>query len=377
MIVLVTGTSGSKVSEFTEGCVSKGIAEGKQWTHIHVANLMYARDPERSRLSYDQWEDGILKRGASLSLLRAATFDDLMQKVAAARSSNDEAVLFISTHATFWYRKTLIPGLDLTRLNELKPDMFVTVVDDVIEVWNRLRSSGQSRWSNLSPVDVLEWREIETFFTEQMAFVSGERNNPKPFFVIAQRYSPDLLFRLVAEPATRRYYRSYPITFVAGRPEVQQQADKLAEGLEEDAILFNPMGILDWDRLSELRSEYETWCDSKGYTPPGADWEEIQNHLQSQTISRDHRLIDQSHGLVVFYPQLDYYSKREKDFELTPLVPFSSGVLDEMQYGTQLGKEILLVWTSSKHPGPFLENIFTHKFPDPESLLHFMKNQGE
>ena len=377
MVILVTGISGTDVSGFTDQCVRLSSSETPSWQHIRFADLMWDRDPERSRLSYEQWEDGILKRGASLTLLRSATFDDLMEKVAQARTPENEAVLFISTHATFWYRKTLVPGLDLTRLNELKPDIFVTVLDDVIDVWKRLLASGQTRWSRLSPVDVLEWREIETFVTEQMAYVSGEKNNPKPFFVIARRYLPTLLYRLITEPTTKRYYRSYPITFVSGRPEVQEQADELARKLESSAVVFNPMGILDWDRLNELHSEYESWCSQRGYTPPGADWEEIKNHLQFQTISRDHRLINQSNGVVVFYPELDYYSKREASYELTPLVPFSSGVLDEMQYATQLGKEILLVWTSAKHPGPFLENVFTHKFASSQELVEFVNDRAQ
>jgi hypothetical protein len=339
---------------------------------------MYGQDPESSRLGYEEWENGILKRGAALPHLRSATLDKLVERIRNIPEQDPNAhdhVALVSTHATFWHRKTLLPGLDFTRLTELDPTCFITIVDDVIDVWRALVTTGQSRWAELSPVDILEWREIETFVTEQMAHFSGQKNKPRPFFVIARRYGAQMLQRILADRDLRRYYRSYPITFVGKRPEVKQEADRLAERLLDTAVVFDPMGILDWDRQEELRIEYATWCKNKGYHEPGADWEDIKKHLQQQTVSRDHRLIDQSHGVVVFYPELPYYTKRDGDYELTPLVPFSSGVLDEMQYATQTGKEILLVWTSEKHPGPFLPNIYTHKFGSPDELLAFVNER--
>lgn len=376
-IVLVTGISGSDVGAYTRECVAEGNArQNGAWHYTHFSDLMYEADSERSRLNPEQWEEGILKRGAALPHLRNAAFDKLLEKVFRIRDREplgENHFLLISTKATFWYRKTLLPGLDPSRLNELDPDCFVTIVDDVLDIWARLLSTGQSRWTELSPVDILEWREIETFFTEQMAHSSGQRHNPKPFFVLARRYPAETLIRILTEPSLKRYYRSYPITFVNQRPEVRREADELAARLEKKAILFDPMGILDWDHKDQLRERYEDWCKENGYSESSASWDEIEKHLRHQTVSRDHRLIDQSHGVVVFYPELEYYTSTDTGFDLTPLVPFSSGVLDEMQYATQRGKEVFLVWTSQKDPGPFLPTIFTSCYGSCNELIDFLQ----
>jgi hypothetical protein len=79
----------------------------------------------------------------------------------------------------------------------------------------------------------------------------------------------------------------------------------------------------------------------------------------------------------VYYPELDYWTKREADFDPTPLVPFSSGVLDEMQYATQYGKDVYLIWTSDRDPGPFLSTIYSEKFRTVDELIDFLKARQE
>lgn len=376
--ILLTGISGTQVQPFTDELNRQGNEEGTgRWHHIRYARLMYDCDPERSKLTYAQWEDSILKRKAALPHLRSAAFDRLLQKkveIENKGSSDKATVCLISTHATFWYGKTLLPGLELGRLNELEPNMFVTIVDDVIDVWNRLLKTNQLRWQELSPVDILEWREIETFVTEQMAELAGQKGHPLPFFIIAHRYKPTMLHRLISNQDIKRIYMSYPITFVQDRPEVKSTVDKLIANLNKFAVVYNPMGIQDYDRRRALKKKYNEWCIKKGYSTNGPGWEDIEKHLSKQTVSRDHRLIDQSHALVVYYPELKYFTKEGEEYKPTRLVPFSSGVLDEMQYATQRGKDVYLVWTSKRDPGPFLPTIYTKLFRSTSELVNFFKN---
>jgi adenylate kinase len=380
-IILITGISGSDVNGFAEAVVQAGNQDGRlQWIHQHFAKLLYEVDTERGKLSYSDWENSILRRNAALPHLRNAAYDRLLEikdDLADKETPKQETVLLVSTHATFWYRKTLQAGLDLSRVNELAPDIFVTIVDDVLNIWDRLLQTKQPRWQEFSPIDILEWREIEVFLTEQLAQIFSKKNSPKPFFLLPRAQPSNSLVRILAEPGTPRFYRSYPMTFVANRPEVQQTADDIGSRLEEVAVVFDPADLEDWNRKDELQTRYQSWCQKRGYTSSGADWEDIEKHLRHQTVSRDHKLIDQSHGIVVYYPELDYWTKREADFDPTPLVPFSSGVLDEMQYATQYGKDVYLIWTSDRDPGPFLSTIYSEKFRTVDELIDFLKARQE
>lgn len=378
-VIMMTGISGSDVNGFAEACVKQGNdAKGYTWTHLRFADILYEVDTERGKLSYDEWEDSILKRGTALPHLRNAAFDrllELVEDLQKEEKKSSELILIVSTHATFWWRKTLQAGLDLTRLNELNPDLFVTIIDDVLNTWNRLRETHQPRWDEMSPVDILEWREIEIFMTEQLSQISGGKGKPKPFFLFSRNQAPSSLIRIAIEPDTRRYYRSYPMTFVSGRPEVQDASDQIGEELSEIAVVFDPKDLEDWDRKEQLKESYQAWCEERGYTFSGVEWQDIIRHLLHQTVSRDHRLIDQSHGVVVYYPELEYWTEADSQFRLTPLVPFSSGVLDEMQYATQQGKTVYLIWTSERDPGPFLPSIYSEKFKSGKDLVKFLSKK--
>jgi len=378
-IIMMTGISGSDVNGFAEACVTHGNKSGGSiWKHLRFADILYEVDSERGRLSYDDWEDSILKRGTALPHLRNAAFDrllEIIEDLQEAEKKSSENILIVSTHATFWWRKTLQAGLDLTRLNELNPELFVTIIDDVLNTWNRLRETKQPRWDEMSPVDILEWREIEIFMTEQFSQISGSKDKPKPFFLFSRNQSPLSLIRIVNEPNVRRYYRSYPMTFVSGRPEVQKDSDQIGEELSEIAVVFDPKDLEDWDRKEQLKESYQAWCEERGYTFSGAEWQDIIRHLLHQTVSRDHRLIDQSHGVVVYYPELEYWTEADSRYRLTPLVPFSSGVLDEMQYATQQGKVVYLIWTSDRDPGPFLPSIYSEKFKSGKDLVKYLRTK--
>jgi len=269
--------------------------------------------------------------------------------------------------------------------------MFISVVDDVVDVWSRLHNTGQERWKDLDPTEVLEWREIETFFTQQFARAIISEGEPNRFFVIPKSQGAGSIVQMLTRPESKKVYRSYPITSVKKKhPDVQNKADLIGKKLEEKMIVFDPLGITDLERTSELKKKYEDWCASNKNS---SNWPVIEDHLKSQTISRDHQLIDQADAVVVFYPTLRYwrklshvyvfeatvYGKRTgkgkaaKGYSIKSLkdrmVPFSSGVLDEMHYATQRGKKVYLIWPEDTDPGPFFREIYTRRFKSVEEVI--------
>lgn len=368
-VVLLTGISGTGIEAFAE----KLIAFGREnttfdWQHIKFSDRMREADQMGTHLEESSWEDTILNRRATLANLREVAAKQVTMDVVAQRKSETEKtnIVVISSHATFWYRKSLIAGMDFRLVNAIKPDFFFTLVDDALEIWKRLQETGQNRWAEIGLVDVLEWREIETFFTEQLSRAASSSEGPNRFFVIPKVQEPKTIVQIITEPETKKVYRSYPITSVKKRPEVQQEADRIGEELEKHVVVFDPLSIKDIERAQELQTRYEEWCKQTGSV---SDWNIIMEHLSQQTVSRDHQLIDQSDAIVVFYPTLEYWLKTDNKYIKERLVPFSSGVLDEMHYATQRGKPVYLIWPEEKDPGPFFREIYTRKYKNIDETI--------
>lgn len=391
-VVLVTGISGTGISEFADKCVELGnkTAPELSWIHIRFRERMRLADRTGRSLSEKDWEDTILNRRAVLANLREFVAEQVKQEIIEKRESTEKpTIVFISSHATFWYRKTLIAGIDFRLLRWLTPGMLITVVDDVVDVWTRLHDTGQERWKDVDPTEISEWREIETFFTQQFARAITPEGEPNRFFVIPKSQDPGSIVQMLIRPESKKVYRSYPITSVKKKhPDVQNKADLIGEQLERNMIVFDPLGVTDLERTKELKRKYDAWCTANG---SNSNWPVIEQHLKSQTISRDHQLIDQSDAVVVFYPTLRHWrelshiyvfdatiygqkkGKLAKRYTLKSIrdrmVPFSSGVLDEMHYATQRGKRVYLIWPEDTDPGPFFREIYTRKFKDVEEVI--------
>jgi len=110
-VALVTGISGTGIGEYAEKCVELGrkTAAGVTWEHIPFRERMRLADRIGRSLSEKDWEDTILNRRAVLANLRETVAEQVRQEITQKRQDSEKStIVFISSHATFWYRKTLI-----------------------------------------------------------------------------------------------------------------------------------------------------------------------------------------------------------------------------------------------------------------------------
>lgn len=385
--IILTGISGAHISEFADKCVVAGNKEGRaHWVHIRFREILKLVDPEANKFTDLEWSDSFLKRGAAFRHIATAAMKLLIETIGEqetnAGSLGKKLVIIVSIHISLRRGKILAPGLNVGVLGELEPDFFITVVRDALDIWKELKARPQERWKNIGPLDVLEWREFETFITGQLAEFSGDQEGPKPFFILPFSQQPEILTELLGEKRKKRYYRSYPITFVKDHPDVHKEANLIGDEINAVAISFNPMGITDYDRLDEFKDEYKKWCTEKGHAESDLYWDEILEHISQHTVTRDHRLIDQSDGIVVFYPELPFFFEKDGKKIQRMITPFSSGVLDEMHYATQRGKKVILIWPERKDEkggkrtaGPFMAEIYSHKLASREELRKLLQSE--
>ena len=122
MIIFATGISGSGRFDYLK---EVGKVSGGALDVVDVGSLMFDKSkqlginiPEGKILDLDYF---------ALSYLRAVTFEDLLKWIHKykGKSARD---LIISTHTCFRWKKHLTPAFNFFYLNQINPDVYVTIV---------------------------------------------------------------------------------------------------------------------------------------------------------------------------------------------------------------------------------------------------------
>ncbi len=287
----------------------------------------------------------------ALVLLRAAALEQICSSIEADPTRD----WILNTHAVFRWKNTLISGFDPHYLGRLDPHLFVTVTTGVKSTLARLKS--QERWAQLSEQDVLTWREEEQFFTEQMA-----RIHRKPQLLLPRSISAHETCRVLFEPNRTRAYLSYPMQHVVANEE--RGLAEFKARLARDIVLFDPADVNDFLIEGDVhgpRSDgslaLATLRDGETRSPQR---DPLQQHIADQIVERDYKLIAQSDIVVVFYD-----------------VPVPSpGVISEMKFALESGKQVYGVWLPDNEPSVFFTRYCSVWFRSTESLFAHLFERG-
>ena len=150
--VVVTGQVGVDKKPFIERVVQLGRSRSHGVCVYHVGDMMYAeaRDVRPGRIL-----DLPLAR---LAALRRSVFKDILTDV--GRRSADTAI--VNTHASFRWKHGLFPAFDHDQMLALDADMYITLVDNVDAIHERLTREHDVPHSLK---DILVWREEEILAT--------------------------------------------------------------------------------------------------------------------------------------------------------------------------------------------------------------------
>ncbi len=361
MIIFATGISGSERYEYlTE--VRK--MAGKKLEIKDIGTLMFEKSkqlginiPEGKILDLDPY---------ALKYLRAAIFEEILKEMHLYRGPSKRD-LIISSHTCFRWKKHLLPAFNFHYLNQLDPDLYITIVDNVHYIKARLEA--RSHWrSRLSLKDIMIWRDEEIFVTEMIA--SFHR---KPHYMIARNEPPKLLYNIIygvekrllmGEKAMPKAYLSYPITYMRADSKWMMQKDKVKERLREAGIIvFDPISIEEAEiigQVEQLKKKGEKFfevsvngCKCK---IPISEVEAIKEDIVDQIVVRDYKLIEQSDMIIVFYP----------------VKTLSPGVLSEINYGFTHNKDVYAIFPYETR-SPFFEYYTTKIFKNVNELISHLK----
>ncbi len=337
MRAIVTGISGTQRLELLRAVLELARRRGLDVALYDVRETMFeiaqqVGEPVDEETVLDNFP-------RSLVLLRAAALEKILSQIEAHPREH----WILNTHAVFRWKNGLISGFDPHYLARLDPHLFLTVTAGIKTTLSRLCS--QPRWASMTEEDVLVWREEEQFFAEEMA-----RIHRKQQILLPRSTTVESLYRLLFEPRCKRAYLSYPMQHVAIGEE--RGLARFKTQLEQRLVVFDPASVNDF----AVETDGPAPATDGGLqivAEASAQRSRLQQHVADQIVVRDYKLIQQSDLVVVYYD-----------------VPVASpGVVSEMKFALESGKQVLGVWLPDSEPSVFFTRYCTTWFRSVEALF--------
>lgn len=355
--VAVTGQVGVDKKPFLEKLARLAESRGHPVRLFHIGDMMYREAPDVAK---GRILDLPLGR---LNSLRRAVFKDVLSEMDAYPN------VIVNTHACFRWKHGLFPAFDHDQMLKLDADLYITLVDNVDAIHERL-----TRDHDLphSLKDIMVWREEEILATEVLATAIRGHGC---FYVFARGVEDstlESLFRLIFKAETKKVYPSFPMTHVMDLPDTLAMIDQFRAAIAEHFITFDP-GDLDEKRLlfdagaATQRGESAITVTVHG-RPIQFDVREVASvarDIDAQIYARDFKLIDQSDMIVSLVPELPNGKPG-----------LSSGVERELQHAFEGTKEVYVVWQPKTEPSPFVTETATRVFKSTEEALTYFKSKG-
>jgi len=355
--VIVTGQVGLDKKPFLEQVVKLASQNGHDVVLFNVGDRMYAESPDiRSHRILDLPKQ-------RLTTLRRSVFKDIL--AAAASGQN----IIVNTHATFRWKHGLFHAYDHTQMVELDADLYITIVDNVDAVHERLEREHDIRHTLK---DILVWREEEIVVTEAMAEAIAGYGHA---FVMSRgnaKIAAQSLYRLMFEPEYKRVYPSYPMTHVVDQPEILAETESFRDALADHFITFAPEDMDEKRLLSDAgeaikRGESDVVLQIHGreVTLDVTEITRIAHDIDAQIYARDFKLIDQSDMIVSYIPKMTNGKPA-----------LSSGVERELQHAFESTKEVYVIWRPDCEPSPFITETATAVFRSLDDFLAHCQIRG-
>lgn len=348
------------------------------------------------------------------------------QLVADAEKKGDRCSI-VHCHLIFAQRGHRICPACLTTLAAWKPDVVVSLYDDVYASWRRIQLQGY----HFSLAQLYEWRTIETIFADQVALISSiaqqESSGPPahPSVAVCDSVSMSvkhpvaMLGRLLSDRSRKRVYLSFPISKTRGHKDRRQEIDSFRKRMHQLFVAFDPLCIeelplvlkngtraherasfhpvLDengcdkplndqrWDCRVESHGDWAPLMwepedatdhtgESESFYPVPLDAKEIdelwwEDGGEDKSLAHDHvtirdlRLVDQADFVVCYRP---YWGGQ-----------LSGGVGTEVAHANDFGKPVYaFVGRDTKGAKP-LQGDFTKQFTEEAKFWSFLEKMAK
>ncbi|MDP9175150.1 MAG: AAA family ATPase [Planctomycetota bacterium] len=357
MRAFVTGQVGVEKVPYLEAVKAEALRNGFDLEVCHVGKMMYAEAP-------DVPAGRILNLPITrLNSLRRAVFKEIL-----AIAQRHEHVI-INSHATFRWRHGLFSAFDFDQIKALSPDLYVTLLDNVESVHQRLLRDHDL---DHSLKDIMVWREEELLATEIIANITRGYGH---FFMISRgRKTPNVqtLHELMFAPKKKRAYLSFPMSHVMELPQTLAEITQFKEAISRHFITFDPSDVdelvlhtMALKAMEEGRTVIEVQAAEGPITLKTADVAQISGDIMGQIYARDFKMIDQSDIIVSLVPELPGGKPG-----------LSSGVERELHHAFEGGKEVYVIWTCRATPSPFITETATRVFATTQEAIEYFRQRG-
>ena len=360
MRALITGQVGVEKRPYLDAVQAMAQQAGHDLVVCHVGQMMYAEAP-------DVPPGRILNLPITrLNSLRRAVFKEIL-----AIAARHEHVL-VNTHATFRWRHGLFAAFDFDQVKALDADLYVTLLDNVESVHQRLVRDHGDVEHTLK--DIMVWREEELLATEILANVLRGHGH---FCMLSRgRREPTVqtLYRLLFEPQRKRAYLSFPMSHVADLPGTLAEIEAFKAAMNEHFTCFDPADVdeiqlhaLALAALREGRGTVQVEAAEGSLTLKTSEVAQVSGDILGQIYARDFKMIDQSDLIVSLVPQLPGGGGKPA---------LSSGVERELHHAFEGAKEVYVVWANPATPSPFVTETATRLFRSTAEASEYFRQKG-
>lgn len=333
-VIICTGISGSRRKEYLDRFVEYSMKLGKRVKVYHVGQLMLER-AKRDGLNISS--KNILNTNKhTMQALRGGVYESILRSFKEDHKNYD--VIIVSIHGFFYWKKTFHHSFDHHYISRFKPEMFITIMRDPVDITETLREREQWKRERLNEQEISLWQNVET---EVIATWAELLNCPYFAFYDLQRMCT--LYKLAFIPKMETTYISMPMTHVMDGPN-RRKIDNFIKKLEEYFVVFVPM--ITKGKLPEVSQA----LSKKSHT-------EYTNSYQLVKIDLD-ILLHQSKRIIVFFPK--------------PAA--SPGVVNELREAHETNKEAWLIYPS-KLASPFLIYYYDRSFLNEKQFFAFLANE--
>lgn len=333
-VIICTGISGSGRKEYLDRFAEYSKKLGKKVKVYHVGQLMLER-AKRDGLNINP--KNILNTNKhTMQALRSGVYESILRNVKEDHKNYDLIVL--SIHGFFYWKKTFHHSFDHHYISRFKPDMFITIMRDPVDIQKTLHGRDQWKRERLNEHEISLWQNVETEVIATWAELSKCK-----YYAFYDKQRMCTLYKLAFIPEMESTYISMPMTHMMDGPN-RAKIDRFIKKLEEYFVVFVPM--ITKGKFPEVNEE----LSKKNQT-------EYTNSYQTVKTDLD-ILLHQSDRIIVFFPK--------------PTA--SPGVVNELREAHETNKEAWIIYPS-KMASPFLIYYYDRSFLSEKQFFDFLSHE--
>lgn len=189
-----------------------------------------------------------------------ADWSEAMNRILEHVEKQDPDVVFLSLHCMLYAYGELVSFVDPILITKFNPTHIVVLIDDIYEVWARIRQENISRGERFDHnlEELLAWRAAEISQANLLSRLSvvnrvdqsKRRFYRIPTYIVAVKHPKKMLYNLIFKSNARKFYFAMPISSTRDNQEdryiIDQKIQEAWETRLPDDVIFSPVTIDEW-----------------------------------------------------------------------------------------------------------------------------------